>query len=139
VKIWFAILFLWSGTVAFSQDATSVTLDRLANIKVFAFGRVGFVGVISKGELDFWVIMSLPQKDALADLEELYVKGNPQAKSYALAGIRKLDKKRFNELLSSAESSDLQVATQRGCIIWRRPLRKIAMALNSGEFDAQLP
>jgi hypothetical protein len=52
--------------------------------------------------------------------------------SYALAGMRKLDRKRYAELLVSVRASDVTVQTMSGCIISKERLRKIADDLDSG-------
>jgi hypothetical protein len=71
-------------------------------------------------------------------MEKLYATGNPQAMSYALAGMRKLDRKRYAELLVSVRASDVTVQTMSGCIISKERLRKIADDLDSGKYDAWL-
>jgi hypothetical protein len=135
MKSWVAITLLWAGAIAFSQDLTSVTLQRISNAKVFAFGGIGFAGTTSEGEKDFKIIMALPTKEAIIAFERLYATGNAQAKSYALAGIRKLDETRFDGLLTSVRASELKVQTESGCIVSERPLREVAMDLKSGKYD----
>jgi len=43
---------------------------RLAKVEIFAFGRVGYAGITSQEETDYWVILSHPS--AAADLELLF-------------------------------------------------------------------
>ena len=135
MKSWIAITLLWVSAIAFSQDSTSVTPQRISTARVFAFGGIGYAGITSEGEKDFKVIMSLPSAEAIVAFERLYATGNPQAKSYALAGIRKLDKTRFSDLLVSIHTSELKVQTESGCILSQRPIREVAMDLNSGKYD----
>jgi hypothetical protein len=135
MKSWVAITLLWTGAIAFSQDLTSVTIQRISTAKVFAFGGTGFAGTTSEGERDFKIIMSLPSEEAIAAFERLYATGNAQAKGYALAGIRKLDKSMFDGLRTSVRASELNVQTETGCIISERPLREVAVDLNSGKYD----
>ena len=70
-----------------------------------------------------------------ARLERLYSSGNPQAMSYALAGMRKLDRKRYAELIALARTSDATVLTMSGCIMTNEKLRKIVDELDSGKYD----
>ncbi len=136
MKSWIAILLLSVSSFAFSQEwATSAAVKRIATTGTFAFGGVGFAGTTSDGEKDFKVILSLPAAEASVAFEKLYETGNPQAKSYALAGIRKLDRTRFSDLLLSVRASDLKVQTARGCIVSKRSLEDVAEDLNSGRYD----
>jgi hypothetical protein len=61
-----------------------------------------------------------------------------QGMSYALAGMRRLDRKRYSELLVSARASDLIVTRMRGCIMSQVKLRTLADDLDSGIYDVWL-
>jgi len=135
MKLLIAIILLSASAMAFSQDSSSEALRRISTTRVFAFGGIGYAGTISEGEKDFMIIMSLPTAEAIVAFDRLYTTGNPQAKNYALAGIRLLDKTRFHDLLMSARTSDLKVQTESGCIIEEKPLREVAEDLNSGKYD----
>lgn len=117
-----------------TEERPDLTIKRLLAVGRFAFGGVGFAGVISEGETDFKFILSQPSPDALALLARLYADGNPQAKAYALAGIKKLNRKRYRELLTGAKASMDQVYVMRGCVITREPLRQVAKEIDSGRF-----
>ncbi|HYL72816.1 MAG TPA: hypothetical protein VEU96_01350 [Bryobacteraceae bacterium] len=108
-------------------------VKRLAIVSTFAFGGVGYAGVTSKGETDFKFVLSQPAPVALAAFEKLYAVGNPQAKSYALAGIKKLNLDRYKELVAIVGAAD-QVEVMRGCIVTRQSLRKVAKEIDGGEF-----
>jgi hypothetical protein len=135
MKIWIAITMLCVSAVAFPQNSTAVALHRISSTQFFAFGGIGVAGETSDGEKDFKVIMSLPPADAIIAFEKLYAAGNLQARSYALAGIRKLDTTRFNDLLLSLRGSSATVRTESGCIVETIPLRKVAMDLDAGRYD----
>ena len=109
-------------------------MKRLAGVGRFAFGGVGFAGVISEGETDLKFILSQPSPAALASLARLYADGNPQAKAYALAGVKKLSRRRYRELLAEARASMDQVVVMRGCVITREPLRQVAKEIDAGGF-----
>ena len=70
--------------------------------------------------------MVLAQPDALASLEKVYAEGDFEAKAYALTGIRKLSRLRFNELYAGLPSSNDELATMEGCIVSHKTLRDIA-------------
>jgi len=124
-----------SCSVAPAQDTLSAAVKSLSNTGVFAFGGVGFVGKISQGEIDFRVIQSQPAAVALASFETIYATGDPAAKSYALAGIRQLDRERFRDILRSLDGSQEEVFTMEGCIMERRRLVDIAKAIDAGSYD----
>jgi hypothetical protein len=135
---WLAILLLCLTATGFSEDTTpAAALQRISTVKVFAFGGIGYAGTTSEGERDYKTIMSQPAAEALASFEKLYATGNPQAKSYALAGIRKLDKQRFSELLASVRASGLKVETESGCIVSEKLLAEVALELSFGKYDVR--
>ena len=81
--------------------------------------------------------MSQPKAIALEMLQRLYAEGNPQAKSYALVGIRSLYPETFKELLSSMSNSSAsaKVQTQSGCIVDIQELRIVAKDIRDGRYD----
>ena len=85
VNLWLVVLCLVIAGVARSAESSNAIVDCLAKVDLFAFGGVGFAGVISSGEKDYRLLLS---SSAEADFEKLLASGNPQAKCYALVGIR---------------------------------------------------
>jgi hypothetical protein len=124
-----AIAILLCAMPMLSQKSPDDAIKRLASIDVFAFGGIGFAGVISKGETDYKFVLSQPPAVAVAAFEQLYAHGNPQGKAYALAGLKKLDPDRFHELISSIDLSKEKVITMHGCILSREYLRAIAAGM----------
>src|ERR1700675_3177306 len=92
-------------TLGFSQSVPSKGSSELDAAKRFALGPVGVAAMTSQEELQFKTILALNVDDAKQTLELLYRSGNPQAMSYALAGMRRLDRTRFAKLLVSARAS----------------------------------
>lgn len=133
-----ALLFVLLTAAALPQISVETARTRMAAVKIFAFGGVGFAGVTSQGELLFDEMMSQPHARAMEDLETLYATGNPQARAYALAGIRKLDRPRFQLMLPSARASTESVKTMSGCVIETRSLRAVADDLNAARYDLWL-
>ncbi len=122
-------------SVAPAQDTLSATVKSLTKTGVFAFGGVGFIGKISQGEIDFRAIQSQPDAVALVSFETVYSTGDPAGKSYALAGIRQLDRERFKAILLSLDGSQEKVFTMEGCIMERRRLVDVANAIDAGSYD----
>ncbi len=146
MKHWTALVLLMFSIVAHADDTLDITkpsvnpvLKRLATTDVFAFGPVGFFGTTSQGEADFNIIMRQEPKAAMEALEKLYAQGHAQAKSYALVGIRKLDGRRFHELLTTLQTPDEVVKTQGGCMVGHNSLRGIAEQIKRGAYDRWRP
>ena len=123
---------------AIAQEKADTAQETLEFARMFAFGGVGFFGTTSRENLAFASILVLPSHTAEQRFERLYLSGNPQAMSYALAGMRKLDRKRYAELIASARTSDATVHTMSGCIMKSEKLRKIADELDAGKYDPWL-
>ena len=116
-------------------ESFDAAVKRLATVGTFAFGGVGYAGKTSQGEIDFRIVLSQPGPVALAAFEKLYADGNPQAKSYALSGIRTLAPGRFKDLLAAAGASTVEVEGMRGCIVTHEPLGTVAEEIDRGEFS----
>jgi hypothetical protein len=130
----FMILMLLCSVAVRADDSVASAIKRLSTVERFAFGGVGYAGVTSKGEIDFKMILSQPQATALSAFEELYATGNPQGKSYALSGMKKLNPQRFKELLAALGTSTDEVEVMRGCIVSHEPLLDIAKQIERGKF-----
>lgn len=138
MKLWIVIGTLLMSLTAFSQDSVSVAIQSLSNSNVFAFGGTGYAGKRSDGEKNFRVLMTQPREIALSTFEQLFSSGNPQAKAYALAGIKKLDRDRFKQLRMSLKSSNEIVTTMSGCVVEEMPLSKVTDMVDQGAFDGYL-
>ena len=122
----------------FSSEPPSGPLQSLSEARIFALGAVGFAGKAPQELLLFRAIMALNPDEAKEGLEKLYSSSNPQAMSYALVGMRKIDRRRYEELLASARASDVTVRTMWGCEILDEKFRDVAEQLDSGKYDPLL-
>ena len=138
VKYLVVIALLLGGGSGFAQSLIDSSVKLFSKVEVFAFGGVGYAGQTSAGEIDFKTILSLPPQDALAVFEKLVVTGNPQAKAYALSGMRKINPRRFQELFVVAEESREDVAVMRSCVLTTESLRDVAEKIDRGEWDLYL-
>lgn len=118
-----------------AQEPATEPSKELASIDKFAFGGVGFAGVMSKGEKAYRQLAALPQEQALAAFENLLRSGNAQAKCYALAGIRSLNAVRFEQIYSEIMESQEKVKIMSGCIISAEPLAVIARRIKRGDYQ----
>jgi hypothetical protein len=130
----FTILLLLCGIASFGDDSVDSAVKRLSSVERFAFGAVGYGGVTSTGEIDFKLVLAQPPPVAVNAFERLYATGNPQGKSYALSGIRKLNPSKFKDLLESLRASTDQVEIERGCIISHELLPEVAKQIDRGKF-----
>jgi hypothetical protein len=119
MRLWIITALLLAAAAAQSGGSSDSTFERLAKVDRFAFGGIGYAGVISQGEKDYKVIFSRPS--AMADFERLLLVGNSQAKGYALVGIRALGPSRFKELSHSMRDSKEGLLTEKGCIVSHEP------------------
>ncbi len=121
------VFFLLVAEVSAQATPRDSAIERLSHTKFFAMGPTGYAGKTSQGEIDYRTILGQP--DALALLEKVYAEGNLEAKAYALNGIRKLSKLRFNQLFAGLPSSNDELATMEGCLVSHKTLRDIAKQL----------
>jgi len=128
------LVVLFGVSSVLANDPVDAAVNRLATVERFAFGGVGYLGVISKGEIDFKFVLAQPQSTALSAFEKLYASGNPQGKAYALSGIKKLAPQRFKELAAALAKSADEVEVMRGCIISHEALRDLAKHIDQGKF-----
>jgi hypothetical protein len=59
------LLVLFTISPALADDTVDAAVKRLSTVEHFAFGGVGFAGVISKGETDFKFVLAQPKPTAL--------------------------------------------------------------------------
>lgn len=128
------LFVVWSLSPVLAEDSVDAAVSRLSTVERFAFGGVGYAGVTSKGEADFRFVLTQPRLTALNAFERLYVIGNPQGKSYALSGLKKLAPERFAELIETLGESTDKVQVMRGCIISHELLPDVAKQIGQGKF-----
>jgi hypothetical protein len=133
MRLWIITALLLAAAAAQSGGSSDSTFERVAKVDRFAFGGIGYAGVISQGEKDYKVIFSRPS--AMADFERLLLVGNSQAKGYALVGIRALGPSRFKELSHSMRDSKEGLLTEKGCIVSHEPLGVVLNRIEAGEYS----
>ena len=133
MKSWMITALLLTVAVVQTTGPFEAAFNRLVKVERFAFGGIGRGGTISQGQKDYEIILSRPS--ALADLERLYAAGNPQAKAYALVGIRKINPERFKQLAQPLRDSQEKVVTMSGCIISHETFAGVIRNIESGNYD----
>ena len=134
-KCWIVIVWVMLAPALWAADPVAAATKALSSAGVFAFGGVGYAGQTSLGEIAFKAILAEPPQEALAAFEKVFASGDATARSYALVGIRKLDRNRYKELLRTVEASHDTVLTEHGCIVSRETLGAVAGEIDAGHFD----
>jgi hypothetical protein len=123
MKILTCTVLIFMAAQTYAEQPPEAVVGRLIKVEYFAFGGVGYAGIVSPGEKDFRNVMA--RSNALELLKQIYQHGNAQARCYALSGIRKLDPDEFERLAHQLRDSNEQVNTFRGCIISQEPLSEL--------------
>lgn len=135
--LFFAYLVLGPvSPISAAPQKSDPIMTRLARVDHFSFGGVGFVLAISQGELDYRAILS--RKSATADFESVFRVGNPQARCYALTGLRQVNPSRFESLAYPLQSSTTCVAVTRGCVTLSQAMADIVKQIRSGVYSGPL-
>jgi hypothetical protein len=128
-----AVLFA-AETPAEKRIIPDPVLDRLSKTDVFAFGGIGFAGSVSEGETAFRTLLA--GSSAGRDFEAAFVRGTPQAKAYALVGLREVNPNRFADLAGSLQTSRIEVQTMQGCLMYKLPMWKLVQRIKAGEYSS---
>jgi hypothetical protein len=122
-----------SGCNHFDNVDSMEPIKLLEKSQCFRIGGVGWAGVTPPEESALRRIMK--QDDASATLEELYSKGSPAGKLYALLGLRFINKARYEELMPQLKQSTDKINTQSGCIIFDETVQAIISSMEAGNYD----
>jgi hypothetical protein len=135
MRLWIIAAVLLAAVIAQAGEPSDSTFERITKVDRFAFGGIGYGRITSQGEKDYKVILSRPS--AIADFERLLSVGNPQAKAYALVGIRALNPSRFQELSPSLQDSKEKVVTQRGCLGYTESLGTLVKSIEAVDYSQE--
>jgi hypothetical protein len=109
------------------------SVKLLEKSQCFRVGHVGVAGVIPNEAIALHRIMK--RDDASAALEELYSKGSPAGKLYALLGLRFVNKAKYEELMPQLKQNTDKVETQAGCIVYTETVQAIISSMEAGNYD----
>jgi hypothetical protein len=125
------------GTAAPSGKPSSPTVQQayegLLAVHEFAFGGVGFAGTPSPGEKAYLTILARP--DALERFRSVLAKGSPEARLYALTGIRQLHPESFGAAAKALLEPKLEVTTISGCTVMREKAEAVVKRIATGLYD----
>ncbi len=127
------LLLICLPPMGWAEDATSKAFDRLLKAPLFAFGGIGVAGTISPDEVDFRTILASP--NAEADFTRLLKSGRPEAKCYALVGLRQKNRAAYEAQIKPFTTSKQEVQTCGGCIMMKLPMASVAANIGRGNYD----
>ena len=116
-----------------SPAAVQEAYEHLLAVKEFAFGGVGFAGTTSAGEKAYRTVFA--STNALALFQSALAKGSNEAKLYALAAIRHLDKKSFDAGAKALLAANPEVRTMSGCIVNHEKAEAVVKRIAGGLYD----
>ena len=116
-----------------SPAAVQEAYEHLLAVKEFAFGGVGIAGTTSAGEKAYRTVFA--STNALALFQSALAKGSNEAKLYALAAIRHLDKKSFDAGAKALLAANPEVRTMSGCIVNHEQAEAVVKRIASGFYD----
>src|SRR5687768_4808768 len=130
------ILFFLSlscGAAAPRRSADPV--EELMHARSFCMGCEAFVGRIISGDDAFTAV--LKRKTAAPDLQRVFEHGTREAKMYALAGLREIDRPRFESgfaKLRTGYGSVTVVLTENPPSILRRSTGEVLRNIRAGQY-----
>jgi hypothetical protein len=127
----FGLAFLFTNGMTWAGDKAAV--KTLSEIPLFAFGGIGIAGTTSHGEIAFNNVLT--SDTAAADFAEVLKSGTPQAKCYALVGLRLKDRAAFDEQVKHFASSKQEVQTCAGCMMSKQSMSSVVANIQKGSFD----
>jgi hypothetical protein len=107
---------------------------QLLNVNCFAFGGVGYAGITSPGEVAFHAVLESP--NALELFEAILSSGTGEAKMYALCGVRRLNKKAFDDSAKALKEADPKVKTMSGCLATEENASVVIQRIADGTYDS---
>ena len=110
------------GISAGSSSEDSAARD-LAAAKSFAFGGVGFAGLMSEGERNLRAVLERP--DASQQLQAALAQATPAGTLYILVGLRRCDRAAYQKVFDSVARPNDNVEVVRGCMITKEPFRRV--------------
>ncbi len=110
--------------------------ESLVVTRLFAFGGVGEAGTVSPGEKAFRTVVASAK--AVSLFRTTLARGTPEAKLYALCGLRRLDPRSFKAASKDLVTANPKVTTMTGCIVWHEQAATLVKKLAEGRYDDHL-
>jgi len=118
------------------SEAGHRAVQQLQGVQTFSFGPVGAAGSIPEREDAFFVILSSRHSSAL--FRELFERGTPEARLYALCGLQ-LTRGGFDAHAARFVREATNVSTMGGCIGRDCTSAEAVTAIRQGVIEHYLP
>ncbi len=118
------------------SEAGRRAVEQLQSVKTFSFGAVGAAGSMPAREDAFFVVLSSRHSSAL--FRELFERGTPEARLYALCGLR-LTRGGFDTYAARFVRETRNVSTMGGCIGRDCTSAEAVTAIRQGVIERYLP
>lgn len=116
---------------------TGEGIDYLIVARCFSLGGVGPSGNTSTGEFAFRAV--LRSRNATKLFKEVFypgVRATEEGKLYALCGIRATDRAAFDQYAAMVVSTNAEVTTQTGCIVFDERAVDVVKRIADGVYDS---
>ncbi|MDA7921932.1 hypothetical protein N9B73_09260 [Verrucomicrobiales bacterium] len=101
-------------------------------INYFAFGGVGFAGIISEGEKKFERLRS--KENALEEFLAWYKSGTSAERAYCMLAIHELDCPRYHRLKTELLEKDEKFEHRSGCLFGETTLAELFSDIEKGTY-----
>lgn len=119
-----------------SQTARAAA-EQLKTARTVNFGSGGYAGGVSEAENSLFTLLSSHRGAEL--LCDVFERGTPEAKAYALCGLHYIAPQRFERYAGEFAAAKLKVQTLSGCIGGERDSAELVAALRKNLFEGYLP
>lgn len=119
------------------SQAARVAAEKLKTARTVNFGGGGYAGRISEGEDSLFTLISSHRGAEL--LCDVFERGTPEAKAYALCGLHYIAPQRFERYAGEFAAAKLKVQTLSGCIGGEHDSAELVAALRTNLFERYLP
>jgi hypothetical protein len=116
-----------------SPTPAQQALDRLIVVRQFALGGVGIAGTTSEGEKAYRIVLACTNAPVL--FQSVLARGSNEAKLYALAGLRHLERKSFDAAAKALLAANPEVRTMSGCMVDHEKAEAVVKRIASGFYD----
>ena len=141
VTFWIFTVGLFVALVSFAYFSTPpkptatviAARDDLVKASRFSFGGVGIAAETTDEERWFFQILDSPRSYLV--FRDVYDKGTPEAKAYAVAGLMQTHLGRGDDRIKDFGAASMTVTTQSGCIVSESLSGDVLLSLKSSDFD----
>jgi hypothetical protein len=133
------VLLLSVAVAAAAPPPSSDPVAALIRAPSFCMGCEAYAGDLISGDEAFSVI--LRRKTAAADLQKIFERGNREGQLYALAGLREIDRRRFEQACARFHAdygSVIVVLTHHPSSVLHGSTAEILRSIRAGSYSGMV-